>query len=242
MNDEQLLYFSRQILVNQFGIKAQQTLLNSTVLIVGCGGLGCSVAMTLAGSGIGKLILVDDDVVEQSNLPRQILFSEEDIGKAKCEVASNHLTKQFSYSQFIAINQCFDADLWAEKLADNNINLIIDAGDNLALSKALTSIADNQQIPVIHASVIRFEGFVYAYLPSPYSSTHFPSIKTLFPDNSDTETCSSQGVLTVAVTLIANLQATQAIRVLLNTIYSVDAELYLLDGNKLTFNTVKLSN
>lgn len=238
MDDNALLYFSRQLLVNKFAFAGQEKLLNATVLVVGCGGLGCAVSTALAGSGVGKLILVDNDTIELSNLARQQLFVTDDIGKAKAEVAAKRLTKQFPHSQFEAINTTFDKTFFSEQLnqptENQRIDLIIDAGDNLALSHQLADLADAQQIPVIHASVIRFEGFVYAYLPS----SNFPSIKKLFADASDAETCSEQGVLTVAVGLIANLQATQAIRLLTN--YPVSPELLLFDGNGFTFRTVKV--
>lgn len=235
MDDNALLYFSRQLLVNRFAFTGQEKLLNSTVLIVGAGGLGCSVAMALAGSGVGSLILVDDDLIEVSNLARQQLFTGNDIGQAKSVTACNRLREQFPHSEFTAVNKRFNKPLFNEQLANTSIDLLIDAGDNLALTHLLAELADEYNIPLIHASVIRFEGFVYAYLPK----VNFPNAKVLFPDNSSQETCSEQGVLTVAVSLVANLQAVQAIRVL-TTPETVRPELLLFDGHRFEFRAVKV--
>ncbi len=235
MDDQTLHYFSRQIVLPSFGFEGQEVLQNSHVLIVGCGGLGCSVSLALAGSGIGRFSLVDHDVVERSNLPRQQLFSEVNIGQAKSKVAANQLEQQFPYSRVQYYIESFDEYFFNKHLHHQRTDLIIDAGDSLNLSHQLAKAADDNKIPVVHAAVSRFEGYVYAYHPAKKQ----PSIRALFSEPSEQESCSRQGVLTPAVGLIANLQACEAVR-LLTAPERVSPQLLTFDGVAMSFNAIKL--
>ncbi len=235
MDDQKLHYFSRQIVLPSFGFEGQEALQNSHVLIVGCGGLGCSVSLALAGSGIGQFNLVDYDVIERSNLPRQQLFSETNIGQAKSKIAANRLEQQFPHSRVKHYIEPFDEYFFDKHLHHQRTDLIIDAGDSLNLSHQLAKAADGHKIPVVHAAVSRFEGYVYAYHPNKKQ----PSIKQLFNEPSERESCSQQGVLTPAVGLIANLQACEAVR-LLTAPEQISPQLITFDGAAMTFNSIKL--
>lgn len=237
MEDNDLLRYSRQILLPAVDIDGQQRLHAATVLLVGAGGLGCWVAQSLMGSGIGRLIVVDDDCIELSNLPRQMLFCDVDIGQLKSQVLCQQLNKRMPTGEAIAVTQRADSALLAHLLAQYNVDILVDAGDNLALSYDLDAVATAQQLPLVHASVSRFEGHLYSRLPN----ESFPALATLFPAPSDSESCSQSGVLTVAVSLIAAMQAAQVVRVLLAPkLGDIVPELLIFDGMTMRCSTIRV--
>ncbi len=235
MNDHQLLCYSRQILLPQIGISNQQKLLDSTVLIVGAGGLGCSAAQYLCGSGIGRLIIVDDDRIALSNLPRQIAFSENDIGKYKATVLCQTLNQRLSNCLCKAKIARFSPALFTEILSERNINLVVDAGDNLEVTYLADQLSSQHNIPLVHAAVSRMEGHVYSRLPL----DSFPALSTLFPQNSSPETCTQRGVMTGVVGIIAAYQAWHGVRILLQPeLGSLQPELHLFDGKNMRWMTI----
>lgn len=227
MDDKLLALFSRQMLIPSFGIKLQQKLLDSCVLIVGAGGLGCTLAQTLAGSGVGRLLIVDDDVVSLSNLPRQFLFTEADVGKAKATILSQRIQQRLPAINCQAYVERFDAQLMTTWGKTKMPQVIVDAGDNLELSWQLDQLASDYRLPLVHASVSRFEGHVYVRMPMP----QYPTLATLFSQTSSVQSCSQTGVLTAAVAMVANYQATQVLRVLLSPcLGEIAPQLVLFDG------------
>lgn len=227
ISDKQLALFSRQMLMPNVGIEGQEKLLNATVLIVGAGGLGCSVAQYLHGSGVGKLIVVDDDVVELSNLPRQIVFRESDVGKSKAEILCKALQSRFDDVVCVAVNQRFSADCYATLSEQYAFDVLIDCGDNLPLTWLLGGLASDNGLPLVHASVSRNEGHLYRYLPR----AEFPPPGKLFPATAETETCSQSGVLSATVGVIASLQAHHVVSLLLAADKgNIKPELLLFDG------------
>ncbi|MGY0399139.1 MAG: HesA/MoeB/ThiF family protein [Ostreibacterium sp.] len=238
MDDKELLLYSRQMLVGQWGVETQEKIRDKKVLIVGAGGLGCSVAQYLAGSGVGGLIIIDGDIVDWSNLPRQILFSAEDVGKPKATRLAEIIMNRLPTTTCTAKNSLFSDELMQNLMAEDTIDLVIDAGDNLALSYQLDHLVKRYQLPLVHASVSRFEGHCYVRLPE----DNFPALKTLFPQPSVTESCSQAGVLTVAVGLIASYQATQAIRVLVSPcLGEIKPELIFFDGMTMRLMSISLA-
>lgn len=226
-SDTGLSLFSRQMLLPTVGVEGQERLLNATVLIVGAGGLGCTVAQYLHGSGVGELVIVDDDVVALSNLPRQVLFTEEDLGQPKAEALVQVLQSRFSGGHCVAVKQHLTVESYAELAKKYRFDVLIDAGDNLALTWLLGQLAKENTLPLVHAAVSRFEGHLYSYLPQP----NFPAVTQLFPRQSETETCSQTGVMTVSVGVVASLQALQVVRLLLQPdLGEIKPELLLFDG------------
>lgn len=237
MNDNDLLRYSRQILLPAVDIAGQQRLRDATVLLIGAGGLGCSVAQSLMGSGIGRLIVVDDDTIELSNLPRQVLFSDADIGQAKAQVLCRQLKARTPDSECVAVNERADSALLAKLFSRYHINVLVDAGNNLQLTHSLDAVASIQALPLVHASVSRFEGHLYTRLPE----ARFPTLQQLFPAPADAETCSQSGVLTVAVSIVAAMQAAQVVRVLLSPDLGViAAELQLFDGTTMRWSAIRI--
>lgn len=237
MNDNDLLRYSRQILLPAIDIDGQQRLRDATVLLVGAGGLGCSLAQSLVGSGIGRLIIVDDDTVELSNLPRQVLFHDVDIGQSKAQVLCRRLRQRIPDCELIAVNQRADVALLTQLSRQYTVDILADGGDNLPLTQALDRVVTSRQLPLVHASVSRFEGHLYTRLPD----KAYPTLTQLFPATADTETCSQSGVLTVAVSLVAAAQAAQIVRVLLApALGKILPELLLFDGTLMRWTTIRL--
>ena len=203
--------YSRQTLVSQVGLKGQQRLANSTVLIVGVGGLGCQVAAQLAGAGVGRLHLMDHDVVDISNLHRQVLFRETDVGHTKSSTALRELK---------AINSEIQITAKQERLNIANVaaliegcSLVIDAADNFATSYVLSDACFNVRIPLLSASVNRSFGYLGIFCGT--EAAPAPSIRALFPKlPKEQQSCDTVGVTGPSVGVIASLQAQEAIKLL----------------------------
>lgn len=153
---QQTRRYSRQIMLPAIDLAGQERLLNSKVLLVGMGGLGCAAAPYLCSGGIGQLTLIDGDTIDITNLQRQILFTDADIGGLKAEVAANWLRQQNPEVQIDAVCRFADADLLAELTAKHDI--VLDCTDNLAIRQQISDACVAAKRPLISAAAIRFEG------------------------------------------------------------------------------------
>jgi molybdopterin/thiamine biosynthesis adenylyltransferase len=210
MNDEQLLRYSRQILLPEFGIEGQEKLLAARVLIIGIGGLGSPVSLYLAAAGVGHLVLVDPDRVDLSNLQRQIAHRTSDLGRLKVESARDAL---LSLNPEVAITS-FDRPL-AGKLLQEQVALadvVVDASDNFATRFAVNTACVEQRTPLVSGAAIRLEGQVAVFNRSNPES---PCYHCLYPDLEETpETCTQAGVLAPVVGVIGSLQALETLKLL----------------------------
>lgn len=237
MDDEQLLRYSRQILLPQIDAQGQQTLLDSRVLIVGLGGLGSPLALYLAAAGVGHLILADFDVVELSNLQRQIIHSTNDIGKAKVDSACESIQ---------AINPGVTVTRFKQKLDDENlqqlvaqVDLVLDGSDNFATRFAVNRACVQHRKPLVSGAAIRFEGQVSVF---PNQDNATPCYRCLYSEQGDAEQrCSENGVLAPLVGLIGSIQAVEAVKILLNIGQTLTARLLLVDALNMDIRVVKLS-
>ncbi|MEJ2618857.1 MAG: molybdopterin-synthase adenylyltransferase MoeB [Candidatus Thiodiazotropha sp.] len=235
MNDEQLLRYSRQIMLPSIGIEGQQRLLESRVLIVGLGGLGSPSAMYLAAAGVGTLHLVDFDQVDLTNLQRQIIHNTERINQLK--VASAKQTLQ-------AINPEVRIETTAEKLDQDQLSelvmqadVVLDGTDNFATRFAINKACQQHQIPLVSAAAIRMEGQVSVFSGKPNS----PCYHCLYPDEGGMdESCSANGVLAPLVGIIGSIQATEAIKVLTGAGNPLEGRLLLLDALQMEWRSIKL--
>lgn len=235
MNDEQLLRYSRQIMLPQVDLEGQKKLLHSRVLIIGIGGLGSPVSMYLAASGIGHIVLVDDDVVELSNLQRQIVHSTKDIGLSKVESAKQTI---------LELNPDINVSTYAEKLEKENLSdevsaadIVIDATDNFTSRFALNTQCVKNNTPLISGAAIRMEGQVSVFNKTSSS----PCYRCLYKDEGELDaTCSNNGVLSPVVGIIGSVQATEAIKVILNIGNCLDGKLLMLDALQMEWRTLKL--
>ena len=197
--------YSRQILLNEIGTEGQQQLAQKTIAIVGIGALGTVTAELSARAGIGNLILIDRDYIEESNLQRQSLFTEHDIGKSKVQTAKEKLQQmnaQMSiHAEAISLNQT-NINLL------KNADLILDCTDNLQTRFLINDFAKKNNLPWIYAAAIKTEGYVLPILPSS------PCLRC-FLQETIAETCDTVGVLNTITHTIASLQFTIALQILL---------------------------
>lgn len=236
MNDEQLLRYSRQILLPQIDIKGQQKLLDSHVLIIGLGGLGSPVAMYLAAAGVGTLSLIDDDKVEISNLQRQIIHTENTIGHLKVESAAASL---------LAINNAVQLDIHRERLDKQRLSLaveaadvVVDCSDNFATRSLLNEVAQQTKTPLVSGAAIRMEGQVTVYDARQADCACY---RCVYQDDGELqETCSESGVLSPLLGVIGSLQAVETIKLLTNIGESLANRLLILDAMTMTWRELKL--
>ena len=235
MNDEQLLRYSRQVMLPQIDIDGQEKLLASRVLIMGMGGLGSPIAMYLAAAGVGHLVLVDDDVVELSNLQRQIAHGTNDLGIAK--VASAKQTIQ-ELNPEIKVS-CYEKRLDEKELTSEVIaaDIVIDGTDNFSSRFSLNTCSVKNKTPLISGAAIRMEGQVSVFNKTPSS----PCYRCLYKDEGELDTtCSNNGVLSPVVGIIGSIQATEAIKTLLDIGETLDGKLLLFDAYQMEWRTLKL--
>lgn len=235
MDDKQLLRYSRQIMLPQIDLDGQEKLLTARVLIIGMGGLGSPVAMYLATAGIGHLVLVDDDEVELSNLQRQIAHGTADIGSTKVESAKQTLLNLNPEIQIITYAERLnDEKLSSEiKLAD----VVIDGTDNFTTRFSINKKCVENHTTLVSGAAIRMEGQVSVFNKTADS----PCYNCLYKDEGELDTsCSTNGVLSPVVGIIGSIQATEAIKILLDIGDTLDGKLLMLDALHMEFRTLKL--
>lgn len=236
MNDDQLLRYSRQILLPQIDILGQQKLLDSRVLIIGLGGLGSPVALYLAAAGIGHLTLVDDDVVELSNLQRQIIHGEQDIGRLKVESAADSLH---------ALNSAIQIEIHANRLSEEELtsavtaaDVVVDCSDNFATRFLLNKVTQECNTPLVSGAAIRMEAQVTVYDPRKQGSACY---RCIYQDNGELQqTCSESGVLSPLLGIIGSMQAVETVKLLTNIGETLAGRLMILDAFTMTWRELKL--
>ena len=236
MDDKQLLRYSRHILLPQVGIDGQQKLLDARVLIVGLGGLGSPVAMYLAASGVGHLVIVDHDRVELSNLQRQIAHATNAIGMDKSTSAKNTLQALNPDIRITAFNKILDADELTEqvRLADT----VVDASDNFVTRFGLNRVCVEHKTPLVSGAVIRLEGQVTTFRADLPDS---PCYRCLYRDMDElAETCSETGVLAPVAGIIGGIQATEVLKVLTGVGQTLSGRLLILDAQTMEWREIKL--
>lgn len=216
MNDDQLLRYSRQIMLQGFDIEGQQRLLMAKVLVVGLGGLGCPVAMYLAAAGVGELHLADFDQVELSNLQRQIAHNTDDIGRSKVDSAAQTIRALNPDTRV----QCINKKLVGEDLQScvEQVDLVIDCSDNFSTRFAINRCCVTSKTPLVSAAAIRGEG---QFIIFDARNKHSPCYRCLYQDigsNNDDSglSCSESGVLSPIVGIMGSMQALEAIKLLAN--------------------------
>ena len=236
MDDSQLLRYSRQILLRQIDISGQQKLLDSRVLIIGLGGLGSPVAMYLAASGVGHIVIVDHDKVELTNLQRQIVHTTASIGEDKTASAERRLSALNPDIEITAINRKLDEAELLEQVRAADV--VVDASDNFATRFAINSACVKAKRPLVSGAVVRFEGQVAVFRPDLPDS---PCYRCLYPDtNAPEEACAEFGVLAPAAGVIGSIQATETIKVLLGIGQTLAGRLLVLDLLNMEWRTLRL--
>lgn len=234
MNDHDFMRYSRQILLGDIAIEGQQKLLNSHVLIVGLGGLGSPAALYLAGAGIGKLTLVDDDDVHLSNLQRQILFTTDDIAHPKAQAAKLRLAQLNPGSKLIVLPQRLTGDVLKNAVA--HADVVLDCTDNMATRQEINAACVALNTPLISASAVGFGGQLMVLTP-PWEQGCY---RCLWPDDVEPErNCRTAGIVGPVVGVMGTLQALEAIK-LLSGMETPSGELRLFDGKTSQWRSLAL--
>lgn len=236
MKDEELLRYSRQIMLPQVDIHGQQKLVDSTMLVIGLGGLGSPSAYYLAAAGVGHLVIADFDQVELSNLQRQIIHNTEDIGKDKVDSAKEKL---------LALNPNIKVSTVRE-LNQNNLpslvssaDVVLDGTDNFKSRFAINKACVEAKTPLVSAAVIRFEGQLSVFKGFEADK---PCYQCLYSEEGEgRENCVENGILAPVAGMLGTMQALQAIKVLLGLGEQLSSELMLIDALDLSFRKVRIS-
>ena len=236
MKDEQLLRYSRQIMLPQMDVAGQQKLIDATVLIVGMGGLGCPAAMYLAAAGVGHLIIADDDLVELTNLQRQVAHSQSMIGEPKVVSAQQTLLGLNPDLKITALQKRLEGSELSE--AVGQADLIVDACDNFTTRFAINSACIEHGKPLVSGAAIRMEGQVTVFDSRNPTS---PCYQCLYSQGDDENaSCSENGVMAPLVGIIGAVQAMEAIKLLTGIGESLTGRLLLLDASTLQWREMRL--
>jgi adenylyltransferase/sulfurtransferase len=236
LNQKEILRYSRHLLIPQVGLSGQEKLKNSSVLIVGTGGLGSPIALYLAAAGIGKIGLVDFDVVDESNLQRQVIHSTSKIGIPKVESAKAFLE---DLNPLVEINT-FNVMLSATNIADiaKDYQIIVDGTDNFSTRYLLNDYCVFTKKPYVYGSIFRFEGQV-----SVFDAQSGPCYRCIFPSPPPpgvVPTCGEGGVFGVLPGTIGTIQATEVIKLVLDIGEKSIGKLFLFDGLDMSLQSIQL--
>ncbi|MGB6054709.1 MAG: molybdopterin-synthase adenylyltransferase MoeB [Burkholderiaceae bacterium] len=238
MNDNQLLRYSRHILLDDIGIEGQQRLLDAHAVIVGAGGLGSPAALYLAAAGVGRLTLVDDDAVDLTNLQRQIMHATARVGVAKTESARQALAAINPDVAVTAVAERVDGARLAALL--DGADVALDCSDNFATRHALNRACVAQRVPLVSGAAIRFDGQISVFDPRADDS---PCYACLFPPDQQFEeiSCASMGVFAPLVGIIGSMQAAEALKLLLGIGPSLAGRLLLLDARAMEWSSIRVA-
>ena len=237
MNDQQLLRYSRHILLPEIGIEGQQKLLDSHALIVGVGGLGSPAALFLAASGVGNITLCDNDKVDLTNLQRQIVHRSSSIGSSKVESARSTLAEINPEVNGIALNERITGERLQELVAQASV--VLDCSDNFATRYALNHACLKSKKPLVSGAATRFAGQVSVF---DFRRNDSPCYHCLYPEHGEDEEtrCAVMGVFAPLVGIIGSLQAAESLKLLLNAGTSLCGKLLVMDALDMELHTVKL--
>ncbi len=238
MNDNQLLRYSRHILLPQIAYEGQEALTQSHALIVGAGGLGSPSALYMAAGGVGALTICDFDVVDLTNLQRQIIHTTQSVGINKA-VSAKQTLQAINPDVVVNIVEEKSTEAAMSKLV-KEADVVLDCSDNFATRYALNRLCFEHQKPLVSGAAIGFEGQVTVY---DFRYPESPCYHCLFPDDgSETDMrCSENGVFSPLVGMIGTTQAAEAMKLLMNIGTSLQGRLMLLDALNIEWRTIKLS-
>ncbi|EXU76711.1 MULTISPECIES: HesA/MoeB/ThiF family protein [Erwinia] len=235
LSDSDFMRYSRQLLLEEFGADIQQKLHNSSVLIVGLGGLGSPAALYLAAAGVGKMLLADDDRVHISNLQRQILFRSDETGLPKTAAARQHLLALNPQTEVITLDHRMEATSLADTIS--SVDLVLDCSDNMATRQAINAACVQNATPLVSASAVGFSGQLLVLTP-PFLHGCY---RCLWPDDAEpSRNCRTSGVLGPVVGIMGTMQALEALKMLAGLTSALDGKLRLFDGRQQTWRTLNL--
>ena len=218
--------YSRQIILQEIGEIGQQKLQDARVLVIGAGGLGCPVLQNLASAGVGNIGIVDGDVVEETNLHRQLLYTLKDCGKRKAEIAKKAILELNPEISVTAFSEFFTVQNATQIVGEYQI--IVDCTDAIAVRYLINDVSVTKRIPMVYASIHKFEGQV-----SVFNYKNGPSYRCLFPEQEGLNavpSCAESGVLGVLPNTLGTLQATEILKMILEIGTVLSGKLLIYDA------------
>jgi len=235
LTPQQLVRYSRHIMLKEFGVAGQERLLKSRALIVGLGGLGSPASMYLAAAGVGELTLVDFDRVELSNLQRQIVHATTDVKRPKVESARDRLLALNPDLQITTLEKALDESELVEQAAAANV--AVDCSDNFATRFAVNVACVRARTPLVSAAAIRFDAQVAVFMNGDDSACY----RCLYDDSAaGQETCAQNGVASPLLGIIGSTQALEAMKILAGIEPGLSDRLLILDGLRMEWNSIRV--
>ena len=236
MNDDQLLRYSRHILLNEIGVEGQERLRAAHMLVIGAGGLGSPAAYYLASAGVGTLTLVDGDAVDLTNLQRQILHTTERIGMPKAESARIALEAINPEVRVVTVAQRVDEADLDRLVADATV--VLDCSDNFATRHALNRTCVRHRRPLVSGAAIRFDGQVASF---DVRAAESPCYACLFPPgDGEDELCSTMGVFAPVTGIVGTVQAAEALKLAAGAGTALVGRLLMLDALSMQWHSVRV--
>ncbi len=236
LSDHEMLRYNRQIILKNFDFDGQEALKQSAILIIGAGGLGCASSQYLVSAGAGKITLVDFDTVELSNLQRQVLHTDADIGKLKVESAAQSLGQLNPNTTINTISKKLNDDELLDLIQSHDV--VLDATDNVDTRNQLNKLCFKTSTPLVSGAAIRMEGQISVFT---YKENEpcYNCLSALFGTNA--LTCVEAGVMAPVVGIIGAMQALEAIKVISHYGTPVTSKLLILDALTLSWREMKLN-
>jgi adenylyltransferase/sulfurtransferase len=236
MNDEQLLRYSRQIMLPEVDVAGQERLLAASVLIGGLGGLGSPAALYLAAAGVGRLILSDDDAVEISNLQRQIVHRQAALGEPKVDSAARTLAAINPDVALTCLPERLEGPALTEAVA--RADVVVDATDNFGTRFALNKACVAARVPLVSGAAIRWEGQVAVFDPRDPAS---PCYRCLYEEGDDAAlNCSENGVIAPLVGVIGTCQAMETVKLITGVGETLTGYVLYFDGKRMEWRRLRL--
>jgi molybdopterin/thiamine biosynthesis adenylyltransferase len=237
LNESQIERYSRHILLEDIGGAGQEKILKGKVLIIGTGGLGSPAALYLAAAGVGTIGLVDGDVVDTSNLQRQVIHHTPDVGRPKVLSAKEKISQINPDVNVITYNTLFMADNATDIINDQSYDFIIDGTDNFPAKFLINDACVMTKKPFSHGGILRFDGQTMTVVPG--SATYRCVFHSPPPPNA-VPTCSQAGVLGAIAGMLGTIQAAEALKYLTGVGELLTNRLLIFDAKKMTFRQVKV--
>ncbi|CAJ0796095.1 Molybdopterin-synthase adenylyltransferase [Ralstonia condita] len=237
MNDEQLLRYSRHILLDEIGIEGQTRLLDAHALVIGAGGLGAAALPYLAAAGVGTLTIVDDDTVDLTNLQRQILHTTASVGRPKVESAQAAIARLNPDVRVNALQHRLNADDFGALLQD--VSVVLDCSDNFPTRQAANRACVRAGVPLVSGAAIRFDGQISVF----DTRAGGPCYACLFPPDEAVPdvACATMGVFSPLVGMVGTVQAAEALKLIAGIGRSLTGRLLMLDGLSMEWTTMRVA-
>ncbi len=236
MDDDQLLRYSRHIMLPEIDAEGQLSLGEARVLLIGLGGLGSAVSMYLAAAGVGELVLVDFDKVDLSNLQRQVVHGTSDIGRLKVESARDTLAELNPGVKLVLVDHRLEGDELLEQVKQATV--VVDASDNFSTRFAINRACFKAGTPLVSGAAIRFEAQLSVYDPGDETS---PCYRCLYSEEVNTdETCTENGVMAPLLGIVGSMQAAEAMKLIMGLGNTLRGKLMLIDLLSMDWQTATL--